>query len=105
MIRVFNGDAYAFEESEYDWRKALHFFLDGHHNDYVLIYRDGRPIKALSYHDVCYNRDVPEKILYLDQDIFAEARKYFFVFRQQEIGVVGVSVRQHPYHLHGFWCE
>lgn len=84
MIRVFNGDAYAFEESEYDWRKALHFFLDGHHNDYVLIYRDGKPIKALSYHDVCYNRDVPEKILYLDQDIFAEARKYFFVFRQQE---------------------
>lgn len=29
MIRVFNGDAYAFEESEYDWRKALHFFLTG----------------------------------------------------------------------------
>lgn len=84
MIRVFNGDALAFQEDEYDWRTALHYFLDGHQNDYVLIYRGEKPIKTLSYHDVCYNRDVPERILYQDQDIFAEARKYFFSYEKQE---------------------
>ena len=84
MIRVFNGDALAIQENDYNWRTALHYFLDGHHNDYVLIYRDDKPIKALSYHDVCYNRDVPEKVIYLDQDVFAEARKYFFTYETQE---------------------
>ena len=84
MIRVFNGDALALQEDEYDWRTALHYFLDGHHNDYVLIYRNDKPIKTLSYRDVCYNRDVPERILYLNQDIFAGARKYFFSYKNQE---------------------
>ena len=84
MIRVFNGDALAIQEDEYDWRTALHYFLDGHKDDYVLIYRGDMPIKTLAYRDVCYNRDVPEKIIYLDQDVFAEARKYFFAYREQE---------------------
>ncbi len=84
MIRVYNGDACAVQESEYDWRTALRFFLNGHRDEYILIYRDDKPIKTLSYRDICYNREVPEKIIYLDQDVFAEARKYFFTYREQE---------------------
>mgnify|MGYP006875964818 FL=1 len=63
MIRVYNGDACAVQESEYDWRTALRFFLNGHRDEYILIYRDDKPIKTLSYRDICYNREVPEKII------------------------------------------
>lgn len=79
MIRVFNCDALAIQEKEYDWRTALHYFWDGHKDDYVLVCQGDKPVKTLSYHDVCYNRNVPEMVIYKDQDVFAEARKYFFL--------------------------
>lgn len=84
MIRIFNGDALAIQEKEYDWRTALHYFLDGHKDDYVLVYQGDKPVKTLSYHDVCYNRNVPEMVIYKDQDVFAEARKYFFSYETQQ---------------------
>ncbi len=84
MIKVYNGDAYAVQEEEYDRNRSLQFFLGGHKDEYILIYRGDRPIKVLSYYDVLYNREVPEKVLYLNPDIFAEARELFFSFKNPE---------------------
>ena len=86
MIRVFNGDALAIQENDYDWRTALHYFLDGHHNDYVLVYRDDKPIKALSYHDVCYNRDVPEKVTWIKTFLQKQGNIFLLMKRKKNVG-------------------
>lgn len=78
MIKVYNGDAYAVQEDEYDRNRSLLFFLDGHTEEYIMIYRGDRPIKVLSYHDVLYNREIPEKVLYMAPDIFSQAREIVF---------------------------
>lgn len=84
MIKAYNGDAYAVQEGEYDRNRSLRFFLSGHKDEYILIYRGERPVKVLSYYDVLYNREVPEKILYLNPNVFAEARELFFSFKNPE---------------------
>lgn len=84
MIRVYNGDAYAVQEEAYDRSRSLQFFLNGHKDEYILIYRGDRPVKVLSYYDVLYNREVPEKILYLNREVFAEARELFFSYKKAD---------------------
>lgn len=84
MIRVYNGDAYAVQEEAYDRSRSLQFFLNGHKDEYILIYRGDRPVKVLSYYDVLYNREVPEKVLHLNSEVFAEARELFFSFPNPE---------------------
>lgn len=84
MIKVYNGDAYAVLEDEYDRNRSLLFFLDGHTEEYIMIYRGGSPIKVLSYHDVLYNREIPEKVLYMAPDIFSQAREIFFSYEKSD---------------------
>ena len=80
MIKVYNGDAYAVQADEYDRNTCLQFFLSGHKDEYILIYRGGRPVKVLSYYDVLYRREVPEKVLHMSTEVFAEARRLFFSY-------------------------
>lgn len=84
MIRVYNGDAYGVQEEEYDRNQSLQFFLNGHKNEYILIYRGDRLLKVLSYYDVLYRREVPEKVLYLNRDLFQEARELFFSYEKAD---------------------
>ncbi len=84
MIKVYNGDAYAVQEEEYDRNQSLRFFMDGHRDEYIMLYRGDELIKVLSYYDVLYHRDVPEKVLYMGQDVFSEARKLFFFYEKEE---------------------
>ena len=84
MIRVYNGDAYGVQEEEYDRNQSLQFFLNGHKNEYILIYRGDRLLKVLSYYDVLYRREVPEKVLYLNCDLFQEARELFFSYEKAD---------------------
>lgn len=84
MIKVFTGNVYTIQESEYDRDSLLEFFLDGHREEYILVYRGERLQKVLSYYDVLFQRDVPETVLYMDQDIFKEARKIFFSYERRE---------------------
>ena len=51
MIKVYNGDAYGIQEDDYDRNRSLQFFLNGHKNEYILIYRGDRLLKVLSYYD------------------------------------------------------
>ena len=80
MIKVYNGDAYAVQEDEYDRSTSLQFFLSGHKNEYILIYRGDQLLKVLSYYDVLYCREVPERVLNLNQNVFEEARKLFISY-------------------------
>lgn len=84
MIKVYNGDAYAVQEEDYDRSTSLRFFLNGHKDEYILIYRGNRPLKVLSYYDVLYSREVPEGILYMNADVFTEARKLFFSYKNPD---------------------
>lgn len=84
MIKVFTGNVYAIQESEYDRDMLLEFFLNGHREEYILIYRKDRLLKALSYYDVLFQRDVPEVVLYLGKNVFAEARAIFFSYQNRD---------------------
>lgn len=84
MIKVYNGDAYGVQEEDYDRSRSLQFFLNGHKNEYILIYRGNRLLKVLSYYDVLYSREVPEKVLYLNPDVFSEARELFFSYKNAD---------------------
>lgn len=84
MIKVYNGDAYGIQEDDYDRNRSLQFFLNGHKNEYILIYRGDRLLKVLSYYDVLYRREVPEKVLHLGPDVFAEARELFFSYKNMD---------------------
>ena len=84
MIKVYNGDAYGVQEEDYDRSRSLQFFLNGHKNEYILIYRGDRLLKVLSYYDVLYSREVPEKVLYLSTDVFSEARELFFSYKNAD---------------------
>lgn len=84
MIKVYNGDAYGVQEEDYDRSRSLQFFLNGHKNEYILIYRGDRLLKVLSYYDVLYSREVPEKVLYLNPDVFSEARELFFSYKNAD---------------------
>ncbi len=84
MIRVYNGDAYGVQEEDYDRSRSLQFFLNGHKNEYILIYRGDRLLKVLSYYDVLYSREVPETVLYLNPDVFSEARELFFSYEKAD---------------------
>ena len=84
MIKVYNGDAYGVQEEDYDRSRSLRFFLNGHKNEYILIYRGDRLLKVLSYYDVLYSREVPEKVLYLNPDVFSEARELFFSYKNAD---------------------
>ncbi len=84
MIKVFTGNVYAIQESEYDRGMLLEFFLNGHREEYILLYRGDRLLKALSYYDVLFQREVPEGTLHFGMDIFAKAREIFFSYKNRE---------------------
>ena len=84
MIKVFTGDVYTIQESEYDRDMLLEFFLNGHREEYLLLYSGDKLLKTLSYQDVLFQRDVPERVLSLGKDVFAEAREIFFSYESRK---------------------
>lgn len=84
MIKVFNGDAFGIQEEEYDRNTLLQFFLDGRREDFILVYRGEKLLKALSYYDILFNREVPEKVLYMNPDVFIQARDLIYAYGREE---------------------
>ena len=84
MIKVFNGDAFGIQEEEYDRNTLLQFFLDGHREDFILVYRGEKLLKALSYYDILFNREVPEKVLYMNPNVFIQARDLIYAYGREE---------------------
>lgn len=83
MIKVFTGNVYGIQEEACDRDSLLLFFLDGHREEYIAVYRGENLIKILSYEDILYTREVPEIVLELNEDVFAEARKIFFHYENR----------------------
>lgn len=92
MIKVFTGDVYAVQESEYDRDMLLDSFLNGHRAEYILLYSGEKLQKTLSYEDVLFCRNVPERVLALGKDVFGKARELFFLTKAVRSG--GIALLQ-----------
>lgn len=86
MIRIYKGDVFSFDISEYNRKELLQMCwnLGKCENFKFLVYDGAVIIGAVTYENILYQDEVNLQTLDLTMDIFSNAREYFHSYTARE---------------------
>jgi hypothetical protein len=79
MVRIYDGEVFTLDLNSYNRMQTLQNCWQFSHCERMrfLVYDGDVIVGAMSYYDIVMNRSVPQKCLYMNDNIFVEARDYF----------------------------